>query len=220
MKPEQNQFYLLWKGKQSGPFSPEEIQTQLVNGDISRMHQINVDGRWVVVDEFLEKVYIPQREAKILEDQRRRETEIQTAYEGQLQQERVRQAKLEARMIEVEDRSSRSNLPPPTAPQLQPAVYASQSGAFPEQGYRPLRTSGFAIASFVLSICNFIPFINLVSWILALVFGHIALSQIDRDETLGGRGLARAGLIITYFLLLLGATFYVLYYLDHKKSPF
>jgi hypothetical protein len=56
------------------------------------------------------------------------------------------------------------------------------------------RTSGFAIASFVLSLVWLL-------WLgsaLAVIFGHIALSQMRRDTSLGGRGLAIAGLVIGY----------------------
>jgi hypothetical protein len=50
-------------------------------------------------------------------------------------------------------------------------------------------TNGFAIASFVLSL--------LCGSLLAVIFGHIALSQINKRGG-GGRGFAIAGLIIGY----------------------
>jgi hypothetical protein len=61
-------------------------------------------------------------------------------------------------------------------------------------GYaRPVRTSGLAIASLVLGIL----------WlfgggsILAVIFGHISLRQINRGER-DGKGLAIAGLVLGY----------------------
>jgi hypothetical protein len=68
-----------------------------------------------------------------------------------------------------------------------------------------------------MGICNFIPYFQSVSWILALVFGHIALSRTNRDESLKGRGMAIAGLAITYFLLLMGLAFIALTLANHKK---
>ena len=55
------------------------------------------------------------------------------------------------------------------------------------------RTSGMAIASLVLGILGF--FFNILG-ILAIIFGSIGLGQTGRDPSLGGRGLAIAGLIL------------------------
>lgn len=65
-------------------------------------------------------------------------------------------------------------------------------------GYAPPRpsggTNGMAIASLVTAfLCT--P--------LAIVFGHIALSQINRTGE-GGRGLATAGLVLGYVFLGIG----------------
>jgi hypothetical protein len=47
-----------------------------------------------------------------------------------------------------------------------------------------------------------------ISAVLGIVFGHIALSQIKRTGQ-GGRGLAIAGLIIGYLLLLLTIVLFI-----------
>ena len=58
------------------------------------------------------------------------------------------------------------------------------------------RTSGFAIASLVLGIIGGV--------VLSLVFGYIALSQIKKSGgTLGGRGLALAGVTLGWAWLAL-----------------
>ena len=62
---------------------------------------------------------------------------------------------------------------------------------------KPARTSGLAIASLVLSLA--IPF----GCIPAIVCGHIALRKIEKDAMIQGRGLALAGLIIGYVVLVL-----------------
>jgi hypothetical protein len=62
-------------------------------------------------------------------------------------------------------------------------------------GYRAARTSGLAIASMVLGIV----WIFWLGSILAVIFGHVALSQIKRSMgTLSGRGMAIAGLVLGY----------------------
>lgn len=65
------------------------------------------------------------------------------------------------------------------------------------------RTNGFAITSFVLSLvglCGIFTYgIGGIGSILAVIFGHIAISQINRSSgTLGGKGLAIAGLVMGY----------------------
>jgi hypothetical protein len=56
------------------------------------------------------------------------------------------------------------------------------------------RTSGLAIASMVLGIV----WIYWIGSILAVIFGHIAISQANKDESLGGKGMAIAGLVLGY----------------------
>ena len=80
-----------------------------------------------------------------------------------------------------------------TAPQPAPAhsPYPQQQivNSYLSQNYQTQRTNGFAVASFVCSL--------LCISILAIIFGHVALSQIRRTRE-GGQGLATAGLIIGY----------------------
>jgi Domain of unknown function (DUF4190) len=65
----------------------------------------------------------------------------------------------------------------------------------PYAGYRTTRTSGLAIASMVLGIV----WIFWLGSILAVIFGHVALSQIKRSMgALTGRGMAIAGLVLGY----------------------
>ena len=54
------------------------------------------------------------------------------------------------------------------------------------------RTSGLGIASLVLGIL----WMYWVGSILAVIFGHVALSQIKKDPSIGGRGMAVAGVVL------------------------
>jgi hypothetical protein len=57
------------------------------------------------------------------------------------------------------------------------------------------KTSGLAIASLVLGIL----WLYWIGTILAVIFGHVALSRIKRSSgQLRGRGLAIAGLVFGY----------------------
>ena len=57
----------------------------------------------------------------------------------------------------------------------------------------PIRTCGLAIASLVFALV-----LGPFGLIPAAICGHIALRKIEKDVTLGGRGLALAGLIVGY----------------------
>ena len=203
---QETQFFLLWKGRQSGPFPLTLIREQLSSGEISRMHQINFNGKWIVLDEFLEKHCASAPEASFRVEAQRREEELRRDFDEQIASERARHSELEERLAEVEKRSrtqSPTQLPPPPPGSQQHPIYQMRAIS-PPPTQNPTRTSGLAIAAFVLSLCNFIPYINFAAWILALVFGHTALSQMKRDPSLDGRGMAVAALVITYFLLAVG----------------
>jgi hypothetical protein len=89
---------------------------------------------------------------------------------------------------------------PPQYPQQFPqhGVYQPQVGAYPPgvvQHYgAPGRTSGLAIASMVLGIL----WLYWIGSILAVIFGHIAISQAGKDPTVRGKGMAIAGLVLGY----------------------
>ena len=96
---------------------------------------------------------------------------------------------------------------PPPFPQQYPPQYPQQfpqHGAYQPQvgGYppgvvhyaAPGRTSGLAIASMVLGIL----WVYWIGSILAVIFGHIAISQARKDPTLRGKGMAIAGLVLGY----------------------
>ena len=82
--------------------------------------------------------------------------------------------------------------PPPQAPYYQPGYYP---------GPMPAPTNGMAIASLSCSVASFV-IIPLIGAILGVIFGHMALGQINasngREQ---GRGMAQAGLIIGYIHL-------------------
>ena len=75
-----------------------------------------------------------------------------------------------------------------------------QQPQFQQYSVNSAKTNGLAIAAFVMSLlcCN----------VLAVIFGHIALSQINRTGE-GGKGLATAALIIGYLSIIGGFFFFV-----------
>ena len=72
------------------------------------------------------------------------------------------------------------------------------AGAYPAQ--LP-STSGLAIASLIMSILGFVA-VPVICSILGVIFGHMALREIERSNGLiRGDGWAKAGLIAGYVAL-------------------
>jgi hypothetical protein len=87
---------------------------------------------------------------------------------------------------------SGSNLAPPPGATTTAPVYAAPGQVV---YVSPPRTNGLAIASMVLGIV----WVYWIGSILAVIFGHVALSQIKKSGgALRGRGMAIAGLVLGY----------------------
>jgi hypothetical protein len=54
-----------------------------------------------------------------------------------------------------------------------------------------------ATAAFILSLFFFVPFLNLVCWVMSLIFGHLALSKMG-SRAAKGRTLAWFGVFLSY----------------------
>ena len=241
-------YLLLWKGAQSGPYRLDEIRSKLTAGDISRMHQIHAEGSWQVLDEFLLKLRAEEMEARRKEARRREHSEAdrrRLAIPGGRSQpdggsggkERGSEnASGESSGLAVESRRKRSS-------RFSREAERDDSDDSYEDSEDAGRTSGLGIAAFVvaifsfvitvaagvalsgqisapaLAICNLVPYVDIVAWIVALTFGHMALRQTGEDETLRGRHLAIAALVITYFLVVVGLTVVFLMFISHQKTP-
>jgi len=76
---------------------------------------------------------------------------------------------------------------------LTPAASPSASAPAPRPAAGTERTSGMAITALVMGLVGLI--LNFVS-ILAIIFGAIALGQLNKDPSLKGKGMAVAGLVL------------------------
>ena len=96
--------------------------------------------------------------------------------------------------------------PPVQYPQL-PVQYSPVTPQYPVAvpvAYVPTQsTNGFAIAALVC------PLVLCVLFPLGIIFGHVALSQIARTGE-GGRGMAIAGLVISYVEAALALFYFLL----------
>lgn len=83
--------------------------------------------------------------------------------------------------------------PPGAIPGVGPAPPAYPPSAYPGAPVRQGRSSGFAVAALVLGLLGLCG----IGSILAIIFGAVALKQIDKSNgELTGKGMAKAGLIL------------------------
>ena len=98
----------------------------------------------------------------------------------------------------------------PTGPTQPPAPPPAAGGVPPQQvgygaqpQYQAPKTNGLAVTSMILGIL----WVCWVGSLLAVIFGHVGLSQIKKSNgTQAGRGFAIAGLVLGY----LGIAFLIL----------
>ena len=69
--------------------------------------------------------------------------------------------------------------------------------------------SEFAIASLVIGITSFINLVGMEKAIAAIIFGILALKKIEQDKQLLGKQLAKAGVILGVFSMIVTATFVI-----------
>jgi Domain of unknown function (DUF4190) len=74
------------------------------------------------------------------------------------------------------------------------------------------KTSGLAIASLV---CSLSSLVICIGWIPGIICGHLAKSELRRNPNLKGSGMATAGLVIGYILMVvnvLGLICWILFF--------
>jgi hypothetical protein len=177
--------HLRWKGKVTGPHTLEDIRTLLVAGQVSRMHLVEHAGEWRPLDEFLRET---EESDRSLASAAAAQEEIHhRRMQRELANERVRTAALEQQFAWLKEKQVREGEKVATIPKR--------------------RTSNLAVAAFVISFCSFIPYVNFVSWIPALILAHAALAEMDRDPNLSGRSLAQGAIVLSCTFLVLGVIF-------------
>jgi hypothetical protein len=84
------------------------------------------------------------------------------------------------------------NTPPPTN-----VVYHQH-----EYGGQQTKTSGLAVTSMIMGILSVIGgAIFFLPPLLAIIFGHVAVGSCSKNRTLGGKGMAIAGLVMGWICM-------------------
>lgn len=90
----------------------------------------------------------------------------------------------------MSDTYQTSSTPPPNFPQPRPAG----------------QTSNLAIASLVCGVAGFMCWLPAIP---AIICGHMARAQIKKDPSIQGSGMALAGLILGYVMVVLGILYII-----------
>jgi hypothetical protein len=98
--------------------------------------------------------------------------------------------------------AGRHPVAPATHPRFNPSSLMNMPPPVPAPSVKS--TSGLAIAALICGILSIIGgALFIIPFLLAIIFGHIALAQCNRDPEVGGKGLAIAGLAMGYASILL-----------------
>ena len=82
----------------------------------------------------------------------------------------------------------------------QPAVESQVQPPTPSQP----KMSGLAIAGFIFGIAGFLFGLHFLTGIAALILSSMAISRINKDSNLTGKGLGIAGLILGIIQVVIG----------------
>ena len=220
-------FLIRWRGRQDGPHTLGALREKLSANEIGLMHEVFAGGRWTSLGEFLRELddqhraeLQAQTQSRQLEQQRQNATQQEIALQEVQRQNDILADQLDE-MRRQQDKASGSSAAYPSARAASgsrnagyPSPYAASSAA---PSYRGI--SGMAVGAFVCSLLSIVPYLDFITWIPALVFGHIALSEMQRAPGLGGRGLAIAALVITYLFLLIVLVIFLVFVTNGVRRP-
>lgn len=168
MDEEPSGLFLSWQGAVTGPHTLKEIRSLLKFGKVHSLYKIEVDGGWILLRDHLAEIDRVSRAAAKAPENRPYLQSVQIP-----------------KVVPNHDDF--------TMPIVTPTEDMTDAG---EADFTP--ANGIATASFILSLCFFIPVLNGITQLLALVFGHLALAQMGNHHVGKSRTLASTALWITY----------------------
>lgn len=166
----------------TGPHSLREIQTFLKLGKIHSLYRIQVEGEWILLRDRLADLEHDVRQA-----------------EGRKAE---RLATPEVRSFDLGSNHPGSVPDAMHIPDNEPLSFENTLGRSHQSqinnGPEVVEPKGLAITSFALSLFFFVPFLNGITWLMSLIFGHLALSQSDARNRSKLGTFAWVGLWISY----------------------
>lgn len=177
MNEDTSDIYISWQGSVSGPFSVKDIRSMLKAGKINSLYRVQANGQWILLRDHLAEIDRLNRAAA-------KELEAQSRVVNYPQAAAIPVPRI---------------IPEDFGQDEQRSITTRAINVPAEVTTSPAK--GIAITSFVLSLFFFIPILNGITQLLALIFGHLALSQMGSQNRSNARGLASTALWITYVQL-------------------
>ena len=172
MDEETSGSFLSWQGAVTGPHTIKEIRSLLKFGKVNSLYKIEVDGGWILLRDHLAEIDRTSRPAAKMK--------TTPPFPPSLP--------IPNALPDEHEFSTPSAIP----------AGASSGTYMPDTETESSPANGIATTSFILSLCYFIPVLNGITQLLALVFGHLALAQMGPHHVGKSRALASTGLWITY----------------------
>ncbi len=169
-KTDNKEFFLSWQGQVTGPHTLKDIKNLLKLGKIHSLYKTQVNGQWVLLRDHLAS----------LDQIAKKETAAKQV--ASLSQSVVRTA-MPAIPMSEDDFQTRDG-------------YPGQADQMPRE--KTSVPAGIAIASFILSLFFFVPFLNIFTWLTSLILGHLALASSGERPSGKAATLAWLGLWISY----------------------
>jgi hypothetical protein len=154
----EKRYKIIWKGQEAGPYTLEQIQMMLDSRQIGLAHQVVMDGKRVLMTEFLKFVESEQQQAAQQVELKRLEEERQAKHVRQMDMIKAQESQRESehrREIEMQQGHA---LPPALPPQLEDSPqpgYPPQPVAA-ETGGNPAAKAGGGLTVFVIVALGFL----------------------------------------------------------------
>jgi hypothetical protein len=230
------EYYIRLRGEQQGPFPEEQLQKLAARGRFGRHYEVSTDSvNWSRAENYPD--LFPRPPVPVS----RQKSRAEATNELSLAAPAASPNAGDEPQVEWFYTHDSAEMGPLAAPQMfraielgqvQPDDFVWSEGMngwrklqdVPElarllKGVHEAASSGgggikmapMAVASFVLGVVGMtvLPFLGSV---LAVVFGHVALRQVHASQgKQGGKGLAIAGLIMGYLVIIPGVIFFIVF---------
>lgn len=187
-------YFLSWQNEMLGPHSVEEIKTLLSDRKIHSLFKVQSGEKEILIREFLAGLNDEKKKASSGPPLRPTLVPEATPEYGNSHS------------------GSAGSPPPPPPPPHDPWDESLQGPPPPPPPYIDAEPKfAYAVTSLVLSLLFIIPFLNLIAWVMSLIFGHLFLHSVHGDRTQRGYTHAWCGVWLTYifggFYLIMCFTF-------------
>ncbi len=229
-------YYIRLRGEQQGPFPEEQLQKLAARGRFGRHYEVSTDGvNWSLAANYPE--LFPRPPAPVA----RQKSQVEKSDELNLSAPVASSSAGDEPQVEWFYTHNNAEMGPLLTKEMQRAVEMGQvqpdDFVWTEgmSGWRKLqevpelarllkgvtstahansaeiKMAPMAVASLVLGVVG-MTILPCLGSILAIVFGHVALRQMHASEgRLGGKGLAIAGLIMGYLVLIPGVITFIVF---------